>query len=128
MNPNSTHQLWSQWTFTVDTRRTPTLALVRENCARFGRKTFGSASQMRITQVGATWRIEVRTEGVPVHDPAFVATMHAQWARFLVAGFGPDARIAADARLLAGSRQDGRPADQLIIVPPIPFDPVGAVL
>lgn len=50
MNPNSAHQVWSRWTFTVTPGRSIArpVANVRDNCARFGRKAFGAASEMRV--------------------------------------------------------------------------------
>ena len=123
MDPNSTHQMWSFWEYRVYpggvTR--PPFPRVRANCARFGRLMFGSASEMRIieaTDEGRLyWEIAVRTEGHPVHDPQYAEWMHAQWRRFLTNGFGAASEIRCHARLEAGDRQDGRPADQLIIMP-----------
>ena len=96
--------------------------MVRQNAAHFGRLLFGSASEMRL--VCATddhrrlyWEISVRTEGHPVHEPKWVEWVHTQWRRFLVNGFGVSAEIQCHARLEAGDRQDGTPADQLIILP-----------
>ncbi len=117
MNPNSAHQMWSKWTFTVRTDRAPTVAQVRDNCARFGRKAFGSATQMRISHTGSEWRIEARTEGAPVHAPDFVTFMYMSWRRFLRHGFGHVSTVTCDSTLEAGSRQDGTPADQLVILP-----------
>lgn len=100
------------------------MPLVKTNCARFGRLMFGSASQMRLNcrtdeQARVYWEISVRTEGHPVHDPQYTEWMHKQWDRFLRSGFGQGCEIQCHARLEAGSRQDGGPADQLIIMPPL---------
>lgn len=124
MNPNSAHQRWSLWQYRVypDATKRPLSSDVTANCARFGRLLFGSASEMRI--VGGTdadarryWEITVRAEGHSVHDPSYVEWMHAAWQRFLLQGFGPTAEVRAHARLEAGSREDGTPPDQLIILP-----------
>lgn len=126
MNPNSQNQCWSFWEYRVypDKIQQPTYALVKENCARFGKKMFGTASQMRI--VCATdnmgrlyWEIAVRSEGHPVHDPMYTEWMHAQWHRFFMGGFGSTCEVQSHARLEAGDRQDGTPADQLIILPTV---------
>jgi hypothetical protein len=119
MNPNSKNQIWSKWTFTVTpgVSRRRTLAEVRAHCARFGRKAFGAASAMRITRAGGRWTIEVRTEGHPVHESAYVDWMQRQWAPFFVNGFGLGTVTTCTAKLEAGDRQDGTPADQLIILP-----------
>lgn len=121
MNPNSQNQRWSRWTFTVEPARRGLwpMADVTANCARFGRKAFGSASQMRITQIGSTWTIDVRTEGHPVHDVVFVESMTRNWRRFFESGFGVGTMVRCETKLEAGDRQDGTPAEQLIILPPL---------
>jgi hypothetical protein len=123
VDPNSAHQVWSFWEYRVypDGTKRPPFALVKANCARFGRLVFGSASEMRITEAtdarGWYWEVAVRTEGHPVQDPRYTEWLHAQWRRFLHHGFGGAAEIHAHARLEAGDRQDGTPADPLIILP-----------
>lgn len=121
MSPNSAHQLWSRWTFTVTPGRRVErpFANVRDNCARFGRTAFGAASAMRVTTHGNRWVIDVRTEGHPVHDARYVDWMTAQWRRFFVNGFGVGTVVQCDTKLEAGDRQDGRPAAQLIILPSV---------
>lgn len=126
MDPNSGNQRWSLWQYRVYPDRTarPTYDLVKENASRFGRVAFGSASQMRLRcatdGVGRLyWEIAVLTEGHPVHDPQYVEWMHTQWSIFLRNGFGIGCEIQAHARLEAGDRQDGTPADQLIVLPPL---------
>jgi hypothetical protein len=122
VNPNSTHQRWSLWQYRVAPTggRRPVPLVVKLNVARFGRLVFGSASQMRLRQMpDDVWEITVRTEGHPVHDPSYTEWMHAQWRTFLSLGFGAACRIDVHARLEAGDQQDGRPADQLIILPTV---------
>lgn len=122
MNPNSANQVWSRWTFIVrpDVTARPVFADVRANCARFGRKAFGSATEMRVEQrADRTWLIDVRTEGAPIQDDAYVADMVKSWKRFFRGGFGVMASVTATTKLEAGSPQTGAPSDQLIIVPPI---------
>lgn len=123
MNPNSTHQIWSRWTFTVTPGRTIAASRLEleQNCGRFGRKAFGSASEMRITTRAGKLIVDVRTEGHPVHEAAYVAWMRQQWTRFFRNGFGNKTRVDLETKLEAGSRQDGRPADQLIVLPPMAF-------
>jgi hypothetical protein len=130
MNPNSAHQLWSLWQYRVypDGTKRPTFQTVKTNCARFGRLMFGSASEMRIRQATDDrgrlyWEVAVLTEGSPVHDPQYVAWMHATWDRFFREGFGVACEIQHHARLEAGDRQDGTPADQLILLPPLAVEP-----
>lgn len=119
---NSAHQRWSLWEYRVYARKRPDFATVKQNCARFGLLMFGSASEMRITQATdywgrMYWEIAVLTEGHPVHEVLYTEWMHTQWVKFLRSGFGKACEVQSHARLEAGDRQDGRPADQLIIMP-----------
>jgi hypothetical protein len=118
MNPNSGNQRWSKWTFTIrpgGTKR-PDFATVKANAARVGRKYFGAASAMKIDlSAGGIVTIQVRTEGHPVHDPAYVATTTQLWERWAIGGWGNGTRLECQAKLEAGSYQDGRPVDQLIL-------------
>lgn len=81
------------------------------------RKGFGSSSQMRIRKIGLQYVIEVRTEGKPVHDPGFVKYMADSFSKFFKVGFGNGTTTETEAKLEAGSRQDGTPAEQLMILP-----------
>jgi hypothetical protein len=124
MNPNSANQLWSRWTLTV----TPAFVQVRSfeevkvNVTRFVRKAFGSAGEMRITQTQRGYVVDIRVEGHPVHDPTLVAYYTNAFDRFFKSGFGPKTVVSVEAKLEAGSRQDGTPPDQLVMLPPIPVD------
>lgn len=119
MNPNSEHQLWSRWTFTVmpGTIRNRPFNEVCDNCARFARKAFGSAGEMKVVRTGDGYTIDIRVEGHPVHDARFVAYYAHMFRRFFESGFGVGTTMTLDARLEAGSRQDGTPPDQLLILP-----------
>jgi hypothetical protein len=124
MDPNSANQRWSFWQYRIypDRTKRPEFPTIKENCARFARTVFGQASEMRVvvaTDQHARLYVEVsvRTEGHPVHEAPYVTYMHEQWDRFLRNGFGPTCEIQSHAHLEAGSRQDGTPADQLIILP-----------
>lgn len=131
MNPNSQHQLWSKWTYRVrpDPRHHPTMADVQLNCARFGKKAFGEAAQMRIRfqqiaigvgmRLHDVWEISVLAEGLPAHEAPFAEWMHAKWLRFFRNGFGVGCRVTSEAHVMAGDVQDGRPPDQMLIVPTI---------
>jgi hypothetical protein len=126
MDPNSRNQRWSHWQFYVyaDGTKRPDFQTVKENCARFGRLMFGSVSEMKVAcsmdeSKRLFWDIEVRTEGHPVHDPMYVEWMHEQWRRFFREGFGQSCEVKFNEQLIAGDRQNGKPADQLIIMPSI---------
>lgn len=124
MNPNSANQRWSFWEYRIypDGTKKPDYGTVKENCARFGRMMFGTASQMRIRHAldrdkRAYWEIAIRTEGHPVHDPQYTEWIHDKWRTFFGEGFGYASEVRVHARLEAGDREDGTPPDQLIIVP-----------
>ena len=121
MNPNSTNQWWSYWKFTVTPPvwRQLDFENVRSIYARFGRTTFGSATQMKVTEHMWEWVIEVRTEGHPVHDPNFAKNITAQWEAFFRHNFGKGVKVVTETKLQAGSRQDGTPAEQLIMLPSV---------
>lgn len=122
MNPNSRNQLWSRWTFVVrpGIAKRHSFAEVKANAARFARKAFGSATEMKIeVRRDGQWIIDVRTEGAPVHELTFVDYMSANWRKFFRAGFGEQTTVDISSKLEAGSRQDGSPSDQLILAPSI---------
>lgn len=147
MNPNSANQWWSKWTFIVFPQRPHAQHLeeVTTNCARFGRKAFGGATEMRVREVeqlppdirhlvsrGITrrrllknvWIVEVRTEGESTIDQQYVTSMGRQWTRFFREGFGQQTQVEVKVKHEAGSRQDGTPADQLIMLPPMAVEGV----
>lgn len=123
MDPNSAHQIWSHWTFTVEsTGRAPRFALVKENFARWCRARLSSVGQLKCGQrargVTMVWTLEARLEGVAAHDPDLVRFVEADFAReFVDKGFGPLARATVSVRVLAGDVQDGSPRSQLIVTP-----------
>jgi hypothetical protein len=67
--------------------------------------------------LGKVWTIQVRTEGHPAHDPDYVNWMTRQWRRFFNEGFGPGTTVSVKVKIEAGDTQDGRPPDQLVILP-----------
>ncbi len=121
MNPNSQHQLWTMWEYSVipDPPRHPSFAQVQANCVRFARLAFGSAGQIRIVQQRRAWHVKVLAEGLPGHDPAFADWMHAQWLRFFQNGFGAACRVTHSVKVMAGDAQNGLPPEQMLIVPTI---------
>lgn len=122
MNPNSAHQTWALYVYEVrGATKGQRFDDVLTNCLRFGRKAFGSAAQLRVIQYERCWEVRILAEGYPVDDAAFTTWMHRQWEYFFKHGFGPSCVVKASARLMAGQRSDGKPADQMIIVPSIPI-------
>ena len=120
-NPNSQNLRWSKWVWFVAPSRqiVRSFAEVQANCARFGAKFFGHASQMRVRQTTRGYIIEVLTEGHPVHDKTYTQYVSDVWQKFFDFGFGLGTNVKMSAKLMAGSRQDGTPAEQLLIMPSI---------
>jgi hypothetical protein len=121
MNPNSQHQLWSRWEFDIDEvgRHVPRKDF-EYNAARWIRAGFGTAGEIRVRQTIEGWRIEVLVEGVPAHDPWYVASVRQQFRqRFVAQGWGPMAIGRVSVKVLAGDVQDGRPRAQLLTLPPL---------
>ena len=124
VDPNSKNQIWSVWEYRIypDGTKRPDFQTVKENFARFGRLVFGSVSEMKIVcgtdeYSHLYWEVTIRTEGHPVHDPAYADWTHDKWLKFFAEGFGQHSQIRYSAKLEAGDRQDGKPADQLLIMP-----------
>ena len=120
MNPNSRNQVWSKWEWTIRPGRRLALPFepVKLAIANFAGRHFGKASQMRITEKLDHYRIELLTEGKPVHDPDFVTWTAGVFENFFTVQFGVGTVTQlAPPKLMAGSRQDGSPHDQLIILP-----------
>ena len=125
MDPNSQHQVWSKWEYLVTPapgRPRPSWDLVRANAARFARKAFGSAAQMNIIERTQDWEFQILVEGPPVHDPAYVEHIHAAWRKFLRNGFGEMCKVQSSAKLMAGDAENGKPRDQMIILPALEID------
>lgn len=124
MNPNSANQWWSRWTFKVwpGIVKSRPFAEVQQNVARFARKGFGSGSEMNITRMGDHWIIDIRTIGHPVTDEAYVGYMRDAFERFFSVGFGVGTKTELKVRLEAGSKQDGTPAEQLIMLPTLKME------
>lgn len=126
MNPNSQNQRWSLWTIRV----TPAHSIRSDeefaaNTARFMRKAFGSTTEMRVEKnfsgsrgrITEVFIIQVRTEGHPAHDPAYVSVFAKSFLNFFTVGFGVGTLVSTVAVLEAGSAQDGTPSAQLVMLP-----------
>ena len=118
MNPNSKNQRWTKWVITAtQTNRVIPFEVFKTNVAKFARKVFGSASVMDIEEGTLVWEVRVLSEGLASHDPTVVEYVKTLWTRFLREGLGPSTMVEVTAALKAGSREDGTPPDQLIIMP-----------
>jgi hypothetical protein len=124
-NPNSQHQLWSRWVFQVeaDPFKLPTLVECVDNfrswCALGFRTRAGRARVIQPTALDYVFLVEI--EGPPAHDPQYREHVKRQFIEhFVFKGFGYSARLVQfQVKILAGSREDGTPADQLIVMPPL---------
>jgi hypothetical protein len=123
MDVNSQHQIWSRWTFVVvaDKRKMPSMLECRENARKFFREGFGSIGRAKIDQYDQTYVFVVEVEGPPAHDPEYRKSVARQFKKnFINRGFGYSARLQdMEVRILSGDKQDGKPADQMIVLPSI---------
>jgi hypothetical protein len=107
-------------------QRNPSLEVVRINASRFFKQLFrSSVGQIRISKSSSIynykWVIELRIEGPPAHDPSCREQAIKQFTEhFLFRGFGTTAHLwGTEVSILAGDQQDGKPRDQLIVLPTI---------
>jgi hypothetical protein len=122
MNPNSAHQLWSKWIITVraNTPYTPAYAEMRQNVGRFLRKGFGSAGQWRLRWFprNNVWVVQMLAESARhPHSKQDFDYFKDAFVAFFRNGLGQQAHVHIKARLMAGERLDGRPSDQMLIMP-----------
>ena len=93
MNPNTQHQLWSQWTFKVYSSKRIPIEEIKLNAAKWLRMGFGSVGQARVyrdtTSFPSHVVIQARVEGPPAHDPDYVAKVKAEFTTFVQKGWGP---------------------------------------
>lgn len=119
---NSVHQLWSKWTVVVrpSVAVSPSFSTVQSNTARFIRKGFGTTGVCQIRQCSGSWVIEflVDSQRHP-HDEQIFTAFSRSLTEFFRSGFGPQVDVKVSARLMAGERLDGQPADQLVCLPRI---------
>lgn len=122
MDPNSAHQLWAKWLVVVrpSLPMSPACAEVQAQTARFVRKGWGTHGQMRIRQFPRAWVFEWLVEGDRhPHDRATLDYFSRALTQFMRQGFGAASDVTVKARLMAGARLDRRPADQMVVLPPL---------
>lgn len=119
MDPNTQHQLWSRWRFGIrEAGRQVPRADVELNAARWICKGFGSAGRVRVLRTVRGWLIEALIEGVPAHDPGYVASVRQQFRqRFVEPGWGMFAHGRVSAYVMAGDVQDGKSRAQMVMMP-----------
>jgi hypothetical protein len=129
MDPNSQNQRWSKWWFRLGHRgagfsKLVTIAEIESNFRRFLAKLFRSTvGAMGFERKGGRLTVWVLIEGehITPHDPTYRKYIRDTATAFFVAGFGPNTVVAVTAKLMAGSAQDGKPSEQMLILPTINF-------
>jgi hypothetical protein len=129
MDPNSTNQLWSEWTFDIwDSGKHPPFKEVEYNARKWLRAGFGSVAQARVEEKVNRWTIVARVEGVPAHDPSYQTSVRRQFQKnFVEPGWGVLGVSSVSVRVLAGDIQDGSPRSQLVVLPTIDNVPPGTI-
>lgn len=129
VDPNSQHQLWSRWIFGVasgkadDAPGVP-LQLIIDNARRFFRQGFKTTiGQVRCDKQGSYYTLIVEVEGPTAHDPQYRYHVKEEFEhRFMRPGFGPRATLRVfEVGILCGDQQDGKPPDQLLVMPRTPI-------
>ncbi len=124
-NPNSAHQTWSRWAFLVETPRMPPKDAIVDNARRYFAAGFRTqAGRIHVTTYESPrlnlCSILCEAEGPPVNDSAYQDAVLKDFTLKFLPGFGPGARVSNfTVTLLAGSPEDGRPATQLLVLPPL---------
>ena len=124
MNPNSQNQRWSKWQFDIGIAgkdmRVIRIDELQTNFAKFLRKCFGStAGRAKIVPRSGGVRINVLIEGSDITptDPAYVAWVKNAATVFFTGRLGAGAQVSVDGKLMAGLPQNGKPADQMLVMP-----------
>lgn len=127
IDPNSQHQMWSRWSFLVQPNGViePLVKEVSYNAGKYFIKLFGSSvgrcrcEVARGIRLPTRYRVIIEIEGPPAHDSEFQARVKADFTqRFMRPGFGVDAQLVDyEVAILAGDRQEGKPPDQMLVMP-----------
>ncbi len=119
MDPNSDHQLWSKWIFTVaEIGKHMPFADVKHNAARWIKMAFSKPiGRMKVEEHIRSYVITADIEGLPANDPEFIQIVKLQFQRdFVDKGWGLGAEGCVNTTILAGDEQDGKPAKQLAVM------------
>lgn len=124
MQVNSANQIWSRWTFGVQASpdKLPLLRECKKNFAGWCKMGFGSAGRARIFKPSVLeYVFEVEVEGPPANDPQYKTHIKREFiGYFMFKGFGYQSSLVRfDVKPLAGHFEDGKPADQMIVIPPL---------
>lgn len=129
-DPNSRHQLWSKWTVVIRPSLPvrPALSEFKLNTERFLRSTgkFQSGTQIKITEEPTRYTLELLVDtDLHPHDAETRAYYEQAFQKFYALGLGALTTVTLKTDLMAGERLDGKPPDQLLIVPPFSI-PLGS--
>ena len=130
MNPNSAHQQWSEWVFTVEAAGPqPAFDAVTLPLGRFFTSVFGCTGRMKVEQAlnpvrrRTIWTITVQTEGESCYEPGWRARVLQGFTLAAQRRFGGGVRVQMDVALLAGQTLDARPNAQWLILPTLSLEP-----
>lgn len=120
IDPNSQHQLWSEWRFLVYEGTGTKLHIehVKRNVHLWAKQTFRTTDGvMNVEQLPSGYKISLIVEGASAHDPTFYKYIDMQFTSFVRNGWGAGAIPFLECKILAGDKQDGKPRDQMIVMP-----------
>lgn len=124
IDPNTEHQLWSEWRFVVVGPRRPPIQAMLANFVRWAQR-FEAATHVRVQRRVHDDLLVALVEGVPAHDPDYQRNVRQAFRSFVSAGWGPLGAGELSVRVLAGDTQDGRPRAQLLALPHVLGDTHG---
>ena len=128
IDPNSAHQLWARYTFKVYGGRVVDDREARLNITRWLRCMFGSVGRVRfLTTIEGpfgtvVFTTELEAEGKPAHDPTYAKYVRGEWDKLVEKGWGRTAISVTHIKVLAGDLQNGKPREQLVVMPYIKLE------
>jgi hypothetical protein len=120
LDPNSQHQMWSRWSFEVISKdKLPSIAECVDNFRRYIAGILQTTvGRVRVDRINSKYLFMAEVEGPPAHDPDLRVVIHRAISDFTFKGFGVNATTHNfEVGILAGDEQDGRPPDQLLVMP-----------
>jgi len=99
--------------------RLPQVNEVVDNFRRFISSVLQtSVGRVRVDKINRKYLVMAEVEGPPAHDPDLRAKINLAVHDFVYKGFGINAVAHNfEVGILAGDEQDGKPADQLLVLP-----------
>ena len=130
-DPNSTHQLWSRWTFKLRSERLdrhPPQTPLHHAFRRWCGVSFGSAGEAHCDEWvhthGPTQTVTAKgyilwceVEGPPVTEPTFQLFVRRRFRIFVDVNWSRRVLFEMDSCILAGDAEDGKPPRQLLVLP-----------